>query len=524
MKRNMLTQIGLLLCGCAAGLASAHLIVRAVQLHVGLTDLGIYATGLLGRGDHLAHETDEAVNLIATDNLPFCSDQELALMRKFVYNATDVRDIGRVKDHRLYCSTGIGRLATPTPMHTPDIEADDIRVFTSIPLVIAKHTTGLVTETRGVSIVVNPATYTDLDEGPYSFTGYFFDRTGGHVFPVMGHPVPLTSAEVIAARRIERNGIFYLPLCGQQTRICIVAAESRAVILSRNHPLSTGFQFAGGLLGTAFALIVILIYRRQQSLEQQLRRAIREDALTLAYQPIMDLATETIVGAEALVRWINDDGESVRPDVFIALAEARGFVDQITRFIVQRALEEFGDLLATGAFRIMLNIAAQDLIDPDFMVHLESTLEVAHVPPSSIGIEITERSTVDHEASAEALARLKGAGHPIYLDDFGTGYSNLAYLHLLAVDAIKIDRSFTQTVGTDAVTASVVPQILDMAVQLDLQVAVEGIETKEQADYFRKAGRGILGQGWLFSKPVSAAQFRRLLQAAAAKSSSAPAA
>jgi sensor c-di-GMP phosphodiesterase-like protein len=515
MKRKMLTQIGLLLCGCAAGLGSAHLIVRAVQLHVGRADLMDYATRILSRGDHLAHETDAAVTLIANDHLPFCSDQELALMRKFVYNATDVRDIGRVKDGMLYCSAGIGRLADPDPMPTPDIETGGIRIYTATPLVIATHTTGLISEARGVTIVLNPEAYRDLDEGPYSYTGYFYDRSGNRVLRALGHDVPLTRAQVIAGNRIEVNGIFYLPLCGQKTRICIVAAESRADILNRNHPLATGFQFTGGLLGIAFAVIVILAYRRQRSLEQQLRRAIRDDALTLAYQPVMDLATETIVGAEALVRWIKDDGESVRPDVFVALAEARGFVDQITRFIVQRALEEFGDLLATGTFRITLNIAAQDLTDPDFMVHLENTLKAANVPPSSIGIEITERSTVDREASAEALARLKHAGHPIYLDDFGTGYSNLANLHLLAVDAIKIDRSFTQTVGTTAVTASVVPQILDMAAQLDLQVAVEGIETRAQADYFRRAGRGILAQGWLFSKPVSAAQFRRLLQAQA---------
>jgi sensor c-di-GMP phosphodiesterase-like protein len=512
MKRKVLTQIGLLLFGCAAGLVSAHLIVSAIRLHVGRTDLQLYATRILGSGDHLAHETDEAVTLIANDHLPFCSDQELALMRKFVYNATDVRDIGRVKDGKLYCSTGIGRLDVPDHMPAPDIEVDGIRIYSASPLVIAKHTTGLITEARGVTIVVNPETYRGLDEGPYSFTGYFYDRSGSRVLRVMGHAVPLSPAEVIAGKPIERNGIFYLPMCGQKTRICIVAAESRAVMLSYNHPLSTGFQFAGGLLGTAVALIVILIYRRQQSLEQQLRRAIRDGELTLAYQPILDLATETIVGAEALVRWINEEGESVRPDVFIAVAEARGFVDQITRFAVHRALEEFGDLLATGTFRIMLNIAAQDLTDPNFMVHLESTLETAHVSPSSIGIEITERSTIDQEASAEALGRLKRAGHPIYLDDFGTSYSSLAYLHLLDVDAIKIDRAFTQTIGTDAVTASVVPQILDMAAQLGLQVAVEGIETKEQADYFRKAGRGILGQGWLFSKPVSAGQFRRLLQ------------
>lgn len=99
----------------------------------------------------------------------------------------------------------------------------------------------------------------------------------------------------------------------------------------------------------------------------------------------------------------------------------------------------------------------------------------------------------------------------VYIDDFGTGYSSLSYLHRLAVDAIKIDRSFTQTVGTEAVTASVVPQILAMAAQLELMVVVEGVETAEQMEYFRAAGPGLLGQGWFFGKPVPAAQLRERL-------------
>jgi len=134
------------------------------------------------------------------------------------------------------------------------------------------------------------------------------------------------------------------------------------------------------------------------------------------------------------------------------------------------------------------------------------------VNPSNVGLELTERSTADHKTAVHALAQFKNTGHVMYIDDFGTGYSSLAYLHELHVDAIKMDRAFTRTVGTGAVTASVVPQILEMAAQLDLLVVVEGIETREQAEYFRAAGRGILGQGWLFGMPVPASQFRKLLQ------------
>jgi len=165
-----------------------------------------------------------------------------------------------------------------------------------------------------------------------------------------------------------------------------------------------------------------------------------------------------------------------------------------------------------GDFRATLNIASQDLTDPGFFAHLEGCLASAGVDPSCIGLELTERSTADQRLAVEGLAQLKSAGHVVYIDDFGTGYSSLAYLHRLDVDAIKIDQTFTQTVGTGAVTASVVPQILEMAARLGLQVVVEGIETAEQAEYFRAAGRGILGQGWLFGKPVHVAQLRKLLE------------
>ena len=112
----------------------------------------------------------------------------------------------------------------------------------------------------------------------------------------------------------------------------------------------------------------------------------------------------------------------------------------------------------------------------------------------------------------DAISHLQRSGHTVYIDDFGTGYSSLAYLHQLAADAIKIDRTFTHTVCTEAVTASVVPQILDIARRLELLVVVEGIETREQADYFRHAGGGILAQGWFFGRPVPVGEFRKRIE------------
>ena len=111
----------------------------------------------------------------------------------------------------------------------------------------------------------------------------------------------------------------------------------------------------------------------------------------------------------------------------------------------------------------------------------------------------------------ETIHRLRLRGHSVHIDDFGTGYSSLSYLQDLSVDAIKIDRSFTQSIGTGAVTMAILPQILAMAEALDLHVIAEGIETVEQAGYFATAKQPVLAQGWLFGRPVPAKRFYRAL-------------
>ena len=116
------------------------------------------------------------------------------------------------------------------------------------------------------------------------------------------------------------------------------------------------FLVGGALLGIALAWIAILYYHRQRSMERQLRRAIRKGALTIAYQPVVNLDRGTIVGAEALVRWVDRSGKAVKPDLFVSLAEEGGYVSEITRLVLRKAIHEMGDLLATGHFKITLNI------------------------------------------------------------------------------------------------------------------------------------------------------------------------
>ena len=132
----------------------------------------------------------------------------------------------------------------------------------------------------------------------------------------------------------------------------------------------------------------------------------------------------------------------------------------------------------------------------------------------SLTLEVTETSAANHEDALESIRVLRRMGFGISIDDFGTGYSNLSYLLYLSVDSIKIDKAFTRTIGTDAVTAGILPQIINMARTLNLAVVVEGIESPNQADYFPTDKLRIYGQGWLYGRPVPASEFFSLIDVA----------
>lgn len=389
------------------------------------------------------------------------------------------------------------------------------------PLLLAPDSTGVVLVSGGVTIVLNPAFYTQFQNPPMQATWLIHDSEHNATAFAFGRPNPLSVDEVVAGRLVERDGMVYQPLCSARYSVCAVASESKSEMLRGTSAYSVSFAVTaavfsgiGALLGMLIVSTSLLYFHRQRSFERRLLRAVRQRALTCAYQPIVDLSSGAVVGVEALARWTTESNEAIPPDHFIAVAEERGFIGEITSLVMERVLAELGPLLGGDGFHATINIAASDLRDSRFFPHLEDCIRRAGIQNAALGFEITERSTALQAEAKETIRRLRAAGHLVYLDDFGTGYSSLAYLQDLHADGIKIDRVFTQTVGTEAVTASVLPHILEMASRLQLKVIVEGIEKPEQAEYFRRERGGIQGQGWLFGRPMPAQEFIALLEGA----------
>ena len=264
-------------------------------------------------------------------------------------------------------------------------------------------------------------------------------------------------------------------------------------------------------LSACVGILVFLLVRQRQSLDAELHGAIQRGELQVLYQPIFDLDSRNCVGAEALLRWRRPDGTLTSPDLFIPMAENTGQIRQMTDFVLQRLLEQLGQLLrANPQLYISVNLAACDVMVPRIGQVIARLLALHRVAARQIAFEVTERGLVDVVVARENLQALRDVGHQVLIDDFGTGYCSLAYLQTLPVDCLKIDKAFIDALGHDAASSGVAPHIIRMAQALQLKVIAEGIEHEAQAEFL--SGEGVkFGQGWLFAHALSAVQFIELI-------------
>lgn len=263
----------------------------------------------------------------------------------------------------------------------------------------------------------------------------------------------------------------------------------------------------GAFIALFIVGIVIWMSRKRLSPETELEIAVRNREFIVHYQPIIELKTNICVGAEALVRWRRPDGTLVRPDRFIPLAEETGLIEPITDQVVEAIIADLGPMLVRDrSSHIAINLCAEDVKSGRILDFIDLRLARAGIRKEQIWLEATERGFIDIDAARITLDRARKAGHSVAIDDFGTGYSSLQYLQGLPLDALKIDKSFVDTIGRNTATSTVTLHIIEMARELGLFSVAEGIEKEEQAAYLREHGVDF-GQGWLFSRPLPAEEF-----------------
>ncbi len=248
------------------------------------------------------------------------------------------------------------------------------------------------------------------------------------------------------------------------------------------------------------------------AMESALRKAIELNQLRVFYQPVVDIQTREILGAEALLRWVHPEFGMVSPADFVPLAEESDLIIEIGEWVLREACAQARAWLDAGHrfFSMSVNVSSRQFKDGAFLDTVQSALSDANLSPQTLTLELTESLLLDVEAVTVTLGRLRGLGVKIAIDDFGTGFSSLGYLKHFPLDELKIDQIFIRNLTSDADDLAITNAIITLAHSLKLQVVAEGVETEQQLARLREANCDT-AQGFLFSEPVPADGFEKFL-------------
>lgn len=260
--------------------------------------------------------------------------------------------------------------------------------------------------------------------------------------------------------------------------------------------------------------ILIRRYRgKSTTFEDDLRKAILRGEIIPYYQPIVNGDTGGLYGVEVLARWKHPKSGFIPPDVFIPIAERSGLIIPLTKGLMAKVVSQLKPLLPKlpDGFHIGINISARHINAPSFISDCSAFEKGFNGKKVKLVLEVTEREPLlEHPHLVENLNALHQAGFVIALDDFGTGYSGLSCLHALAIDYIKIDKSFVNRVSEQKDSTILLDCVIELAKKLSLHIVAEGVETKEQRDYLNRNAITLL-QGYYFGKPVSYIEFIKVI-------------
>nr|WP_157043675.1 EAL domain-containing protein [Nitrobacter hamburgensis] len=346
----------------------------------------------------------------------------------------------------------------------------------------------------------------------------FVARFGGDEFVVFQQNIQSAEEAAALSRRVverltERYEIDrHLVEIGASIGIALTSPGVTADNLLKQADMALYRAKAGGR-GTFcfFRNEMAEIVEARRVLELDLRKALAKEEFELFYQPLVNLKSGRITTCEALLRWNHPTRGMVSPIDIIPVAEEIGLIVDLGRWILRKACMEC--MTWPDAVSVAVNFSSQQFHQRDVLSEVRYALEVSGLPAHRLEIEITESSLLRNtQWTHDALTQLRSAGVRISLDDFGTGYSSLSYLHNFPLQKVKIDRSFLEGIDADR-PLTLLRGVARLSADLGMSVVVEGIETNEQLELISADGTVTEAQGYLFSRPVSAARIRQLLDA-----------
>lgn len=477
------------------------------------TKIADFSETILERSIYLLRQADAiASNSQRAATHEACSASDLDHLRSLLWNYQLIKDIGRVKPQGIICSVMLGKLAFAIPLSAPLRDAKPLSGATLMHLSVASGIQAAALQRDDLIIFLSPFAFSrfENDARTAAFNAIVVNHSEQERYFSVGESAPTLSriyrGDEVRWRYVTEKR------CSADYDLCVIAGAEPASIFTEPPAIISAVALGALIIGSLISLGWYCYRNKKRSLPARLRRALVQDKLCVVYQPVFEIASGAMTGMEALLRWQDEDIGFISPEVFIPLAEEQGLMRQLTEYVTEKALRETRDLIMQHGLVLSINVSLADLFSTRYLKFLREITQRLDVPASSLMLEITERQGANINSMSVAITRFKNAGFLIALDDFGTGYSNISWLSRLPVDEIKIDKSISDSIGTDSLNQTLLINLIILLKSMPQKVVFEGLEKQVQIDYLQTHFSCCYGQGWWYAKPANKEELVTVIQ------------
>jgi sensor c-di-GMP phosphodiesterase-like protein len=498
----------------ALSLALAKQQARAEQANRAFT----YADDVMRRSEDTSDQMRAAFEALQANHANDCTPESLALMRRSDIGSSYLQFVGVLRDNAFVCSS-LGLHDPPIPVGQPDYKSTRgnwVRQDVEFQFTPGQRFT--IIQNGPFAAVIHKALLVDATVAEPAVALAAVAASQPRMFASRGHIetswLPSPNELRPGERRTRLVGGRLLAQVRSATLDMVaVAAVGEATYLAAVQRQAAILLPAGLGAGLLLAFFVLRVARAQMSLPAAIRGGLKRHEFSIVLQPIVRLSDRRWVGAEVLVRWTRNDGRPIRPDLFVRVAEESGLIRALTARVLELSEPVLRQIAGRpDGFFLSINLSPEDMHSPALPAQMAALMERTGTPPSQIHLEMTERGFANTDSAQQMVKNLRNMGIGVSIDDFGTGYSSLSELVSFAIDTLKIDKTFVDTIGRDAVTSQVAFHIVEMARSLSLKMIAEGIESEDQAATLVSWGVPM-GQGWLFARPLDPIAFLAALPA-----------
>lgn len=505
--------LAVLLLSLAIGFATTFVASHLLIQHSDKKALSSYLASVTDTTKQLHGTIAQVFRTSSVNIMQMCTKPDLKRMRSFLWNNSQLKEIARVQNGNLICSASWGMLSPPVKLPTPtqSWERHNYYHWRNIRDVIQGTVNVNMIANSNMLVVISPYAYASILPAN-KYVGFIISTTDKSNY-VSHSTGPLNADSVLndhsySITMLKQQSCGYLP-----DSICVTVYNYQSGLFGKDQTFLAFVALIALVISLLIYTSLLSFMNYRNSMRKALKRALEKKELFVVFQPKVNLHSGEIVGMEALARWHDGQFGNVPPDVFITVAEESGFMPKLSRLVIEKSLDYAGSLLNKNPhLQLSINLSMADLSDPMLLDFIDYHRSNHSIQTQQLVFEITETSAAGFDQIENSVDQFVSRGYGISLDDFGTGYANLSWLSKIKASEIKVDRSFTQMIGSqDNNHNKTLNAIFKLVKDLNMAAVFEGIETQEQAEYIQSHTQNAIGQGWLYAKPMPIEQLQQFI-------------